>query len=107
SRGAPMVAARNEQGRLGEAIAGIERRTTETARSERLDETIDRVAPNGFRPAIGQAPLAQIQLLAFRGGDFPDTQVEREVRAAADGPSVPRERFQPSTRTLQERQRRH
>ncbi len=80
-----LLHAGDNQRAFGQAVAGVEGLTPESARAEGLDEALQRLGTDGLRAAEGQLPAAQVQLLALLRGNLPRAQLEGEVGSAADG----------------------
>jgi hypothetical protein len=100
-------ASRDKEGRLREAVHGMERLAAESARRERLREPLQGRRSDRLRPVVGHAPRGQIQRWPVGRDNSVCTEVVGEVRAAAGRGAVRRDRPQPADRLLQEGRRRH
>src|SRR5256885_16448198 len=69
---------RNDQRRFGQAVAGIKRLSTKSARLEGLDEIRQSARAYGLRPAEGHPPTRQIELPALFGRRLLHTQLVGE-----------------------------
>ena len=103
----PPLAARDEQGRLGQAVAGEETRRLETAGGELLSEVLQAVLTDRFGTGIRDAPTTQIKIGQRRLGHSLAAQTVGEIRPAADGAAITADRLQPAQRTSQEILRGH
>ncbi len=103
----PRRAAGDEQRRLGQAIAGVERLAPEAARREHVREALLRLGAHRLGAVERHRPGTQIEPLPLLGTDLAGAQLIGEVGAAAGRAVEARDRLQPDERLLQERHRRH
>lgn len=101
------LAAGDEQGRLGEAVAGEETGRVEAAGGEFLGEAFQAVLADRLGTGEGYPPAAQVETLQGRLGDPLAAQPVGEIGTAADGAAVLADGFQPAHRTFEEVARRH
>ena len=101
------LATGNEQGRLGEAVGGIERIGIEPNPREGGSEALQGVRTNRFGAGESQAPAAQIKPLHGALTDAFAAQPVGEIRATTDRTAVTGDGLQPAARTLEEVARRH
>ena len=97
----------DQQGGLGHSVAGIERGPAKTVGGERLREPVKGFGADRLGSGEGHLPTAQVEIDPLLLGDPGHAEVEGEVRPAAVGSSVVRDRPQPAGRPLQETERRH
>ncbi len=90
------LAARDEQGRLGQAIGSEEAAGVETATGEFLGEGVQAVQADRLGAGIRHAPAAQVEPGQRRIADPRGAELVGEVRATADGALVVADRFQPA-----------
>ena len=102
-----LHAAGHHQRALGEAVAGIERLTAESARRKGLAEGVDRLGPHRLGAVEGQRPAREIERGPLLRRGLPHAEFVGEVGAAADGGPVFRDGLEPPQRLLQEGDRRH
>ena len=103
---APRAAAGDEQRRLGQAVAGIERLAPEAAGRERRGEALQRLGAHRLGAVEGHASSSTGRApAAAPSAIFCDAQLVGEVGAAAGGRAVARDRLQPAHRLLEEGER--
>ncbi|MCY1213221.1 hypothetical protein D9M72_249880 [compost metagenome] len=99
-------AASHEQGRLGEAVAGVDRARIEARGGEALDEVELGVGAHRLGAGVGHAPAREVELRDLRVLHALQAEAEREVRPAAERGAVARDQLQPAHRALEEIARR-
>src|SRR5690606_7130654 len=87
-----------EQGRLGHAIAGIQRITAETVLCKRFAEAPQNVCRDSFRPTVGLTPAAKIQISPLLRADPMAAEVIRKRRTSTDGGPIAGDRREPTHR---------
>ncbi len=101
------IDSRDDQRRLGEAIAGKEGRLAEAAGSERIGEATEGRCPDRLGAGERYRPCTEIESGALLGGHLAQAQLVGEVRAAADRSPEGRYPLQPALRSREEVHRRH
>ena len=108
TRGArPGSAAGDEQRRLGQAVAGVERLGAEAARREGRREALQRLGAHRLGAVEGHPPGREVEPRQRLRARLAHAELVGEVRAAAGRPAVAGDRLQPAQRPLQEGHRRH
>ena len=100
-------AVRDHQGRLGQAVAGIERGGTKPGPGKTVGEGFKGVVPDRLGAAKGDPPARQVQPLELCVFNAFGTKPEGEIRPAADGAAVAGNRLQPARRAFEKKPRRH
>ncbi len=100
-------AAADDQRRLRQSVAGIERLPPEAAGREGCGEALQRRGPHRLGAGEGELPARQVERRAVRLRNAPHAQVVGEVGSAGDRDPAARDRRQPAQRVLQEGDRRH
>jgi hypothetical protein len=99
-------AAGDQQGGLGEPVAGIEGGGAKAAGGEVLREASEGVGADRLGTREGMRPAGEVEALALLGTEGAQAQVVGEVRAAADRGPLARDGGEPAGGPLQERHRR-
>ncbi|CAM3290567.1 hypothetical protein COSO111634_10390 [Corallococcus soli] len=100
------LAAGDDEGAFGQAVAGVEGLAAEAAGREGLGEALQRLRADGLGAAEGHVPVTQVERRTVGLGRLAHAQVEREVGPAADGAVGAGEHLQPAQGTAQEGERR-
>ncbi len=103
----PRTPPGDEQRRLGQAVAGIERLAGEAAGGEGRGEPLKRVGAHRLGAVERHRPAAQIKPLPRLRADLLQAQLVGEIGTPARRRPVAGNRLQPAPRPLQEGRRRH
>ena len=99
-----LGAAGDDERRLRQAVARVDRLWPETARREPLREALDGLGPHRLGAVEGDLPGAEIEAPDVLVGHLAGAQVVGEVRTAARGPAPCAHGLEPAEGALQERQ---
>src|SRR5713226_10000626 len=102
-----LFASGNDEGCLGQAIAGIKGFSTEAAALESRCETLQSGGTNRLSAVKCYLPTAQVEGCALFGTDPANAKVVGEIRSPAGGGAVTGDGLEPIERSLQKRHWRH
>ena len=77
-------AAGDDERRLGQAVARVDRGRLEAVGRILVGESLERLGPDRLGAVEGDAPAAQVEPVPLLGRDLVDAEVVGEIRGAAD-----------------------